>query len=460
MAHNKTARRWLFLGTLVMGAALAAAGWYAWRWYTTPVPPVVNLEGAEPVVAEAIESARREVLKNGRSADAWGRLGLVLRAHGYDEPSDVCFAQAERLDPKNPRWPYLQGVRMAATAPEDAMPLLRRTVELAEKADPGNEAPRYLLAEMLLRTGALDEAAEQLELLLARDRDNERVHYDLGVLAMARREDDAAIAQFRKTLQSHFARQKACAQLATLYQRRGDADAADFAQRASHLPQDLPWNDPYIMEYERLEVGQQNRFLKAERKEAEGRVAEAAQDFRDIALQFPGARSELAEGISLAKLGQYQEAEKVLRKVAEESPDLVQAQYFLGVTLYFQGEQLRERGPADSEAARAKFQEAAEHTRRATELKPDHGLAHVYLGLALRRLGKSDEAIAALELGVHCRPELIDPHLFLGEALADAGRKEEAIASLERAVEMSSESDPRARQALERLRAGDKKPEK
>src|SRR5437899_2943389 len=98
-----------FLAAFLGGAVLAAGiGSGLWLWRRVPVshPPILNLTGAEPVVAEAIEAARTSVAANPRSASAWGRLGMVLHAHDYLAEAARCYAQAEKLDSHDPRWPY------------------------------------------------------------------------------------------------------------------------------------------------------------------------------------------------------------------------------------------------------------------------------------------------------------------------------------------------------------------
>src|SRR5262249_39712413 len=109
------------LRVFLLGAAtlaVLALGWFLWGWATAPAPPAVSLAGADPAVARAIEAARRAVWWKPRSAAAWGRLGQLLRAHGAVPESNRCFAQAERLDPGDPRWPYLQGTGLQSDDPE------------------------------------------------------------------------------------------------------------------------------------------------------------------------------------------------------------------------------------------------------------------------------------------------------------------------------------------------------
>ena len=92
-------------GCLVL-AALAAGGVYFWLQIPRAVPEI-SLEGQEVEVADAVTEARDAVVKTPRSANAWGQLGRVLIANEiHQEIALVCFLEAERLDPEEPRWPY------------------------------------------------------------------------------------------------------------------------------------------------------------------------------------------------------------------------------------------------------------------------------------------------------------------------------------------------------------------
>src|SRR5262249_9312750 len=173
------ARRAVLLGAVAL--ALLALGWYLSGWYAPPAPPELSLADADPAVVRVIESARRDVWWKPRSAAAWGRLGQRLRAHGYRPESNFCFAQAERLNPQDPRWSYLQGIGLQSDDPEAAIAHLERAVALCGRQDP--DAPQLSLAEVCFQQGRLDEAEQHFRQVLRRDRDNARAHLGLGRLA-------------------------------------------------------------------------------------------------------------------------------------------------------------------------------------------------------------------------------------------------------------------------------------
>src|SRR5262249_54233928 len=146
-------------------------------------PPQVSFTDVDPAPAEAIQAASREVWWHPRSAAMWARLGQLLRAHAYHSESNLCFTQAEHLDPTNPRWPYLQGFSLQVDDPEAAIRYLEKAVALCGAVPDG---PALCLAEVYLRQGRLDDAERQFRLVLRNDPDNARAHLGLGRLARAR----------------------------------------------------------------------------------------------------------------------------------------------------------------------------------------------------------------------------------------------------------------------------------
>jgi tetratricopeptide (TPR) repeat protein len=439
----------LLLGVIGLAVLLGLA----WRFGTrfrAAAPPEVEVED-DPVLAEAIEAARRKVTAAPSSADAWGGLGKLLRGSGYHPEAVACFAQAERLAPADPRWPYLRGEGLLPGDPEAALPHLRRAVERADRSDPDNVGPRLRLGEVLLRLGNYEEAEAALLRAEEIDPENPSVGLNLGLLAYARDDLEAAWRHLSRCATSPFTQQRACSCLATVSARLGrKADAAAFNQQANTLPRDTAWPDPFVLECLQLAVGKPQRFRRIEHLETQGRSKEAVELLRELVERQPDPRAWLGLGRNLAALGDGRGAEDALRTAIRLTPENAQAHYHLGKLLYARGEALA-RGKANpAEAARA-FAEAAGEARLAGERDPLSGLAQLVLGLSLKQLGKRKEALAALRAAASRTPDLAEAHLHLGEMLAEDGRKDEARRSLERAVQVASPDDPRPREALARL---------
>ncbi len=454
---RKRARWW---AALAAGAALCAVGvgWFAWRRPgPAPEPPAIDLQSADPKVAAAVEAARARVKEAPHSGDAWGRLGRVLFANGYNNEAERCFAHAGRLQPNEPRWPYLRAYLLLSHNRDAALTELRRAVELCEQFDKTNTTPRLLLAEVYLERDEHDKVAVECQRVLAQEPDNPRAHFALGASALARDDLKASLSHLSRAATSPFVRQRACNQLAAVSRRLGDEAAAEeFSRKAREGPPDAGWKDPYAQEANRLGVGRQDQLLRAERLEAEGRLNESARALSALLDDFPDARSHLALGVALAKVGDFQGAERSLRTALRDAPNSAGGHYALCVALFGQGEALQRAG--QSASARAKYEGTIASARRALELKPDHAMAYLFRGRAQERLGQRPLAIEAYRQASRCRPDLIDPYLRLAEALVEAGERAEALKQLRLAAELAPANDPRPRATLKRLRGAGGKP--
>src|SRR5688572_6516902 len=95
-----------------------------------PEPPTVQTAGLDPSAAGLIQHQLDKVKVARRSGKVWGELGAVLKSFGFREQAGYCLMQAERLDRKEPRWPYLQATLRISDSPSEAMAKLRRAVAL------------------------------------------------------------------------------------------------------------------------------------------------------------------------------------------------------------------------------------------------------------------------------------------------------------------------------------------
>jgi tetratricopeptide (TPR) repeat protein len=444
-------------GLLVL--LLAAA--FLWRQAppAAPAAPEIPVAGVDPELVAAIEAART-LVRQKPSAAAWGDLGKLFRGCKFIEQAAVCFAEAERLEPANARWPYLRGEALRVRDPDAALPHLRHAVELADRGkDTAAAAPmRRRLAEILLATGRYDEADGHLRRALEDDAADPSTHLGLGLLAYARDDLDESRAHLLLCLDSPFTRRRACAQMAVLAQRRDDPAAAEeYSRRARSLPPDSPWPDPLTAVSLRTLIGKSARFTFLDQLKRQRRYAEAVFLLQQMAEENPDYRVYVGLGENLAQLGRGEEAERALRLALREAPDNVNANYFLGKLLFARAEQSWKQ-PGEQDQAVAQFRAAADCVRQALAGKPDDRASYLLLGRSLKYLGERPQALDALRRAVECGPEDSDAHLYLGEALAEEGREDEARAQLEQAALLAGPDDPRPRQALEQLGAAGKKP--
>jgi tetratricopeptide (TPR) repeat protein len=438
-----------------ISAALLLAGWVGWRWATTPVPPELTLDRTDAAVVEAVGAARDAVLRAPRSGTAWGKLAMVLAANGYADEAGTCFAQAERFDPADPRWPYLRGHGLMSHDPPAAVLALERALAHAEL--PQQRAViHFRLALALLEAGALDGADDQLRALRSIEPAGPRLHFGLGLLAIARDDRATATAELSPLIGNPFTRRRAQTQLAALALADGDAELARLYQnRAALLPPDPPWPDPFLDAVAQYGVSRLVRLRHAEGLFAQGKLPEALPLLRQLAAEAPDARTCQALGLTLAKLNALEEAESVLRTALRLEPGHMQAHHTLASVLLRRGE-VQLQTPGGTERAQELFRRAVAEADQALAAKGDDATAHLTRGRALQHLGQTDAALAALREAVVCRPEFAETHLQLGEALAEAGQLPAALSHLEDAVRLALPGDAAPRAALEKWRAAAK----
>jgi tetratricopeptide (TPR) repeat protein len=433
---------------LALGFLIAAgAGGFVWwqrKAEPTPQPPLLDLQGEnDPDLASAVETVRQGVLREPRSANAWGKLGKLLLANGYRDEAIPCFEQAARLAPEEARWPYFQGLAQQMNNLDAAVICFRQATRLAGSSEPAALSIRLRYAEALLNRGDMEEARPLLEELLSRHPANPRIQLALGALAEDAKDLDTAITHLLRCADDPLTRQRAATHLATLYLRKGDAVAAErYRKRARRLPRDPEGPDPFVEEYSGLMVGRQALFLRAEYLLLAGEIQKAIELLQTLIEGHPDAvEAHVKLGMAWAELGNYQQAETVLRQALAARPETVQAHYFLCVALFHQ---------AERNGSRTGFEAAATEARQTLALKPDHAYAHLYLGLALQKMNQREAALGELRQAVRFSPESIDPHLHLGEALLKAGKKEDGLAQLEKAADLADDKDQRPREALKK----------
>lgn len=441
-------RRFLFaILVLAVVSGTTALGWYGWRWYNAPSPPEIATADLDPELTAAIENARQRIRQDPYSASRWGDLGKLLRAAQLLTDAAACYAYAERLDPHNPRWPYLQGEALRLSDSRAALPPLERAAGLTGDKE---VAPHLRLAEVLLALGRGDEAEQQLRRAQQIDHDDPTVQYNLGVLALARDDTDGALTHLKRSEHSLFTQRKTCIQLAAAYRRLGrDQEAAKYSRKADQLEPDRNWLDPFVSEGEA--IGRPARLRQVQHLEMQGDFRAAAEQLTQLIQERPDYSAYVALGNDLAKMGDFARAEQALRSAIALAPDGFKAHYELSRLFWVRAD--RDRGK-DSQRARQEYEESIASARRALASRPDYGMAHVVVGMSLRGLGKRDEARQAFRTAITCSPDLPDAHLYLGEILAEEGRTAEARASLERAVQLARPEDSRPREALAKLKKG------
>ena len=375
---------------------VGVVGFLGYRFYyrsPPPIPPDPKADTLEPAVVASIRRARERVLNEPTSAKAWGDLGEVFFANELLDEARDCFAEAGRLDPKSPRWPYLEAVILVNRGDrEGELPYLRRAIDLVGDRDDENPGPRFVLAESLLLLGRREEAEPHIRRVLERKPADPHARFDAGLLAIASEDWEVARGHLLKCLDSPYTRQKCRIQLAAVCRRLGDLTRADeFQIEANRMPADADWVDPIIDSCLLRAAKKRSAFKVAENLESQGRFAEAVRVVLPVVEEYPD--DDVAQsfvGRLFAQLGEFALAERALRRARQLAPQKVQPHYLLSLVLIQEGEKRKQGG--DKVRAEALFREAASLAREALAIKPDYGLAHMAHGLALNDLGRRPSA--------------------------------------------------------------------
>lgn len=129
----------------------------------------------------------------------------------------------------------------------------------------------------------------------------------------------------------------------------------------------------------------------------------------------------LSAGLEKLRAGDPVGAEKEFEAVAHRSPDLPEAQLYLGVSLLKQ----------------KRYEDAIDCFILALHYRPDFAEAHFQLGLAQIHLEQFDQAIESLRAVVDLKPDYADAHCNLGYVLYKHREElDEAEAHLRRALEL------------------------
>lgn len=409
---------------LAVFAAVAALALALWWWpnrghrlgASVPIPEV-SLTGLAPEAARLIQAQMDEVRRSPGQGERWGRLGGILKSCGFPTEAATCLAEAGRLSPRDPRWPYLRG----SLPGEDSIALWRRAAELAGRTP---EIPRLRLARALFEAGRWDEARAVAEGVLRDTVDCPPALLLLAQVHQARGEWAAAVEQARACADSPMTGRAAATLLAVAQRRLGDPAAAERAARqAAARPPDVSWPDPY--EEEVLGWRNDPRSL-SDRAQAHllGGRPEAALPLIDRLVRN---HPDFAETWLLLGRVQYlrkqpAEAEATLRKHLAMDPSSVNGHFQLGMSLL----------------AQQKLAEAAESFRQAIALKADSGPAWFNLGFVLARLGRTRDAVEPFRQAIRHNPEKIDSYFLLADLHVQLGEPEEAA----RLAGLAAQIDP------------------
>ncbi len=247
----------------------------------------------------------------------------------------------------------------------------------AVQFDPNYDNARYNLALQYLKQDRIGDARQQFEKILEHDDTNARAHLQLGRLARADKNLDAALEYYRKALQqSDNMYPEAYLNIGLVYK-----DKADYQEAIKHYRKALKLKNIY-----------------------------------------PEAWYNI--GLAYSRLDDFDNAEQALRKAVKEKPDYAAAWYNLGI-LYTRFEH-----PQKAKIA----------YKRAITARPNYAKALINLGVLHARTGEYGEAIAAYQAVLVEDKSYTKAWINLGETYLHMARFADAEEAFDAALQLDSEN--------------------
>jgi tetratricopeptide (TPR) repeat protein len=392
---------------------------------------------AQTQIREAYSSVMRVTEQRGTSpvemGRAFGDMGKLLMAAQYNDSAEVCFLNAQTLDPTDFRWPYYLAhlYRTEGDLPK-ARPLFERALQLK----PDDVDALIWLGNLYLSAGEPDAARVQYEKALAREPKSTSARFGLGRAALAKNDARTAVTYLEDVLKMDPTAAGAHYPLSLAYRAIGN-EAKAREHLAQRREREILPADPLMVELETLVQSPQTYetlgIRALERKD--WTAARAA--FRkglELAPSDPALTFRL--GTVESMMGHEREAEALFEEVVRASPEYFPAQYSLGVVLQSKG----------AHGA------AVEHFSAAIAQRPDYHEAHLRLAVSLRHLGRTEDALSHYKQVMTASPSIVEAPLGYAMTLAQLRRYVEARDTLVVATR-DHPQDPMLGHALARLLA-------
>ena len=382
-------------------------------------PPLPALPSID---ASLFQKALAEAKANPSDPDRTLRLCMVLHAHEQYQSAGQCYARAYALAPRRFDTLYCWGHALAAEGTyAGAAEHLRQALAIRPESVPA----QLKLAEVLTDSGETSHSIELYKRILTKAPDEARAHYGLGRALGG----DAAVEEFRKSLDLFPRYGAAQFALAAAYRRKGDeAKAQDILRNYDRdkllLP---PLNDPEMAVVRSLNTSPAALIQRAAGEAIEGRLEEAVSLYERAIAANPKLTRAYTDLISLyGRLQRNSKAEEVYRQAVALDGNDSDAYYNFGVFCF-------ERGRM------AEAKAAFDHTVR---LQPRHAEALNNLGAIYELEGKWDHAAALYRRAIDANSSYPLAHFHLGRIYANQNKYPLAIAEFERSLDPKTESTP------------------
>jgi tetratricopeptide (TPR) repeat protein len=364
-------------------------------------------------------NAHAQLQANPQDAAANANLGNILHAYKLLPWAIVCYQRARVLEPDDYTTAYYLGIA-SALAGADAAAIVN--LHAALQLHPEYAPARLRLAELLFRTGRLDEARALFEALLASDADSPWAHHELAQVLTAQGELPAAIDHNRRAVSLFDSFGPAHYALALAYRDRGETElAARHLARYQQHPDSKPSRvDPLLKALLELDISASAHIRRAKRLEAAGLQADAMQALEQAVAMEPDsieARSQLIRFYDASD--DFDRAQQHYLAVTAIQPNAVMANLRFGTFLGRLG----------------RLPEAAAAFERVLQTSPDNTMAHTLLGQALEEMQQPDAAERHYRLALASDPLNHQASILLARQLASTGRIDTATPLLTKTLD-------------------------
>lgn len=411
----------LLAAVIVAGAGAALA----WRLAGVRAEVAAALPPRPPIEGLSLQFPDRLDQAEARARSLWGsRAGLaelarLYHANGFLPHASDCERALMRLEPTNPRWPYLLAHTIGGYGDlDEALPLLQRTVELAPDYGPA----RVRLGDAFLKRNEPERAATIYRQVLSDEPANGYATIGLARTEIAADRAAAARDRLQRLVSDQPLFAPAWTLLISVDEQLGDTALAErhrIESRATGRSRDMtdPWIDELMEDcYDpyRLAVAAST----ADPANDQARARELLQ--RAISVAPQGDLAHRLLGNLLSDLGELPAARGYLERATELNPrDPDNWSYLLRV----------QKAMNDMPAAVRTLEAGLAHC-------PDAPVLHLERGRRLVAAGELDRAAEAFERSRRLRPEESSAYVELAVVRFKQDRLEEGIAELREAVKV------------------------
>jgi tetratricopeptide (TPR) repeat protein len=437
---------WLAAAPLALRADALAELPPQWQGKLVPIPES-DVSGAEPLMQQAIGEARREIARLLRApeadpvplATAYGRLGALFVLLEVEAQADACLRNAQRLQPRDFRWPYYAGyLAMMAGRTDRALEYLKA----AQEINPGYP-PLYLrLGKVWLDRGELARARAALERIADEPGLLVIANYYLGQIDVQERRYREAVTHLEKALAADPGATGVHYPLAQAYHALGKDELArqHLGQFEVRRPAAM---DPVLDQLQGAVKRSVPAFEKAIYAVGKGDYQTAVARFAEgLAVAPDNVPARVSYARVLYLTGNKDEAGRQLAAVLKADPNEVLANFLQGVLFQDEG----------------RNEEAAASYRRTLELDPKQAGAYFYLANLDFAAGRYSQAAKGYQAALAVDKDIPPARLLALVAASRAGEKDPQIAKTLDRLSADHPDDPQLRYAQARLLAAPKYP--